>query len=85
MLVGVDWGGTKIEAIAIADEGELSQPPRRLPVAAPSLPAARAVRTAVRPRRRPESLGHSRFPASAPVPGRRPLGAWKPRLSGSAT
>jgi hypothetical protein len=25
MLVGVDWGGTKIEAIAIADEGELSQ------------------------------------------------------------
>jgi predicted NBD/HSP70 family sugar kinase len=25
MLVGVDWGGTKIEATAIADEGELSQ------------------------------------------------------------
>ena len=22
MLVGVDWGGTKIEAIAIADDGE---------------------------------------------------------------
>ena len=25
MLVGVDWGGTKIEAIALADDGQPSQ------------------------------------------------------------
>ena len=32
MLVGVDWGGTKIEAIAIADDG---QPIARLREATP--------------------------------------------------
>jgi hypothetical protein len=53
------WGARPTESHATdrVPSAALSQPPRRLPVAAPSLRAARAVRTAVRPRRRPESLG----------------------------
>jgi hypothetical protein len=50
-------GGEPVQRRATPQTECRAQRSRSRLVAAPSLPAARAVRTAVRPRRRPESLG----------------------------